>query len=126
MKFIEVTNDAGAALEIPDSQVHFIMKLPMQREYILGVTGAVMKVNGAVLPFEIFQNSLLESDSEFIVFPIPEGTDAVINPSKVLFITSIEINVTAIMFPGAAKCMVAEGINSVRNKLTGQSAILNG
>ena len=115
MKLIKITNDAGAILEIPDSQIDFTFKIPLESEYPLGITGAMIKINDIVLPFEMLKQELLDSDVKFLLFPIPEGTDVIINPSKVLFITAMELAVTAIMFPGGIKCIAAEGINNRRD-----------
>jgi hypothetical protein len=126
MQLLPVTNEAGAELEVPDSRVAFIVKQPMEREYVLGLNGAVMKINGAATPFDVLQQQLLDSDTHFEKIPIPEGTDALVNPLTILFITGVQINATAIMFPGGTKIVVAEGINTLRNRLTGKSVILDG
>ncbi len=124
MKLIEITNDAGAVLEIPDNQVTFAVKQPLNPEYVVGLFGAVMKVNGTVTPFEQFKQRMLESDTELVSFPIPEGTDAIVNPKGIMFITAIDLTITAIMFTGGLKVIVAEGINTVRSKLTGKSPLV--
>lgn len=128
MKFIEMTTDAGAVIEVPDSKFSYLLREPMQPTYILGLETAIMKIDNTVMPFEGLKMKLLESDAEFVLFPIPEGTDALVNPKHILFITSIEINITAIMFNGGLKVVVKEGINTVRDKLTGKksSIILEG
>jgi len=124
MQFVEITNEAGAVIEIPVHQVSYAMKLPMEREYILALRGAAMKVNGAASPFDPLVKKLLEAtDVDFKIFPIPEGTDAVVNPENMLFMTSVELGKTALMYSGGIKIVVNEGINTVRGKLTGKSII---
>ena len=117
MKLIEVTTDAGAVLEIPDHQISFVAKQPLEREFMLVLTSAAMRVNGALTPFDKIKNDLIESDTDFIKFPIPEGTEALVNPNNVLFITAIELNITTLMFAGNLNLVVNEGINTVRIKL---------
>jgi uncharacterized protein YlzI (FlbEa/FlbD family) len=123
MKFIEITNDAGAVIEIPDHQINFIAKQPLEREFMLALVGAAMKVNGAATTFEHMKEKMLESDTNFVKFPIPEGTEALVNPKNILFITSIELTITTLMFSGGLKLVVKEGINTVRSKLTDTSEI---
>ena len=123
MKFIEITNDAGAVIEIPDHQINFIAKQPLEREFMLALVGAAMKVNGAATTFDHLKEKMLESDAEFVRFPIPEGTEALVNPKNILFITSIELTITTLMFAGGLKLVVKEGINTVRSKLTGKPII---
>ena len=124
MQFVEITNEAGAVIEVPVHQISYAMKLPMEREYILALRGAVMKVNGVASPFDALMKSLIEAtDVDFKVFPIPEGTDAAVNPNNILFMTSVELDKTALMYSGGVKIFVNEGINTVRAKLTGKSII---
>lgn len=131
MKFIEVTNEAGAQLHVPDKKIAYALKEPMQPTYILGMEGAVMKIANSVIPYDTLLTNLKDSDEPFEVFPIPEGTDAIVNPNQVLFCTSVELNITAIMFAGGLKVVVKEGINTVLKSLSaspdgGQLNILRG
>jgi hypothetical protein len=126
MQLIKVTNEAGAELEVPDSRIAFVIKQPMERDYILGLNGAGMRINGAATPFDSVVAQLADSDVDFEQIPIPEGTDAYINPLTILFVTGVELDATAIMFPGGAKVIVKEGINTLRARLTGGSVIVDG
>ena len=126
MKFIEITNEGGAVIEIPDYRFAYVLRVPMEPMYMLGLNGATMKVPSTVLPFDSLQKKLMESDEEFVLLPIPEGVDAIINPNQVLFLVPTEINKTDIMFNGGLKVIVAEGINTVKQKLSGQSSIVVG
>lgn len=114
---IQITNEAGATLEIPAHQISFIVKQPLEREFMIALTGAVMRVKSPT--FENMKEEMLNSGTTFVSFPIPEGTTALVNPHNILFITSVELTTTIIMFASGVKLIVSEGINTVRKKLTG-------
>lgn len=122
MKFIDITNESGQQLHIPDKKIAYALKEPMQPTYILGLEGAVMKITNSVIPYDSLLTNLQESDEPFKVFPIPEGIDAIVNPNQVLFCTSVELSITAIMFAGGLKVVVKEGINTVLKKLAGEAS----
>lgn len=112
---IQITNEAGAVLEIPPHQISFVVKQPLEQEYMLALTGAVMRVKSPT--FENMKETMLNSGTNFVSFPIPEGTMALVNPNNILFITSVELTTTIIMFASGVKLIVAEGINTTRSKL---------
>lgn len=128
MKFprIEI-QQTGVEMALNPARICFAAKMPLQQVFNVGVVGAVMEANAIKTPFDQFCDDLMSNafPETFLMFPIPEGTDAIVNPKNILFVVNPpdELTKSVIMFPNGVKLIVSEGFETTMKKLQGESII---
>lgn len=117
----------GVEMALNPANICFAAKMPLQQVFNVGVTGAVMEIDALKCPWDKFCEGLVSNSfpENFLVLPIPEGTDAIVNPRNILFVVNPpdELGKSVIMFPAGVKLIVSEGFETLNKKLNGESII---